>query len=210
MTEGKLASTTGEIELSGRRAAVTGAGGFVGTAACRRLVAEGAEVVGLGVEPGLEARVAETGAAFAVCDITDPKATRAALEGVDLVVHAAALVREWGPMQDFIPVNVGGTANVLDAAEAGGAERPVYPHRVVDPKLPPQSLGIVVRQVLGVEEPPHLQAVDRGVPQPGARGEDGEGRWTGGDGSRQPSDNELAGARYQGRAIAETAKKLHG
>jgi NAD(P)H dehydrogenase (quinone) len=33
---------------------------------------------------------------------------------------------------------------------------------------------------------------------------------TGGDGSRQPSENELAGARYQGRAIAETAKKLHG
>src|SRR5215471_1156609 len=33
---------------------------------------------------------------------------------------------------------------------------------------------------------------------------------TGGDGSRQPSANELAGARYQGRVIAETAKKLHG
>jgi NAD(P)H dehydrogenase (quinone) len=33
---------------------------------------------------------------------------------------------------------------------------------------------------------------------------------TGGDGSRQPSENELAGARYQGRTIAETAKKLHG
>ena len=33
---------------------------------------------------------------------------------------------------------------------------------------------------------------------------------TGGDGSRQPSDNELAGARYQGRVIAETAQKLHG
>src|SRR6476469_4026693 len=32
----------------------------------------------------------------------------------------------------------------------------------------------------------------------------------GGDGSRQPSDNELAGARYQGRVIAEAAKKLHG
>ena len=30
------------------------------------------------------------------------------------------------------------------------------------------------------------------------------------DGSRLPSQNELAGARYQGRAIAETAKKLHG
>ena len=33
---------------------------------------------------------------------------------------------------------------------------------------------------------------------------------TGGDGRRQPSENELAGARYQGRVIAETAKKLHG
>ncbi len=33
---------------------------------------------------------------------------------------------------------------------------------------------------------------------------------TGGDGSRQPSANELAGAHYQGRQIAETAKKLHG
>ncbi len=32
----------------------------------------------------------------------------------------------------------------------------------------------------------------------------------GGDGSRQPSENELAGARYQGRRIAETAKKLAG
>ena len=33
---------------------------------------------------------------------------------------------------------------------------------------------------------------------------------TGGDGSRQPSENELAGARYQGRVIAESANKLHG
>ncbi len=32
----------------------------------------------------------------------------------------------------------------------------------------------------------------------------------GGDGSRQPSENELVGARYQGRKIAETALKLHG
>ncbi|MFN4092502.1 MAG: NAD(P)H:quinone oxidoreductase [Brevundimonas sp.] len=31
---------------------------------------------------------------------------------------------------------------------------------------------------------------------------------TGGDGSRQPSENELEGARWQGRYIAETAKKL--
>src|SRR5690606_6219577 len=32
----------------------------------------------------------------------------------------------------------------------------------------------------------------------------------GGDGSRQPSDNELEGAKYQGRQVAEVAAKLHG
>ena len=32
----------------------------------------------------------------------------------------------------------------------------------------------------------------------------------GGDGSRQPSENELAGARHQGELIARTAKKLFG
>ena len=31
-----------------------------------------------------------------------------------------------------------------------------------------------------------------------------------GDGSRQPSENELAGARFQGRLVAETAAKLFG
>jgi|SRR5271170_3567159 NAD(P)H dehydrogenase (quinone) len=33
---------------------------------------------------------------------------------------------------------------------------------------------------------------------------------SGPDGSRQPTDNELQGARYQGRRVAEVANKLHG
>lgn len=33
---------------------------------------------------------------------------------------------------------------------------------------------------------------------------------TGGDGSRMPSDNELEGARFQGKYVAELATKLHG
>jgi len=33
---------------------------------------------------------------------------------------------------------------------------------------------------------------------------------TGGDGKRLPTANELLGARYQGRKIAEVAKKMHG
>jgi NAD(P)H dehydrogenase (quinone) len=38
----------------------------------------------------------------------------------------------------------------------------------------------------------------------------GAGTLTGGDGSRQPSDNELAGARFQGRHVAEITQKLFG
>jgi NAD(P)H dehydrogenase (quinone) len=33
---------------------------------------------------------------------------------------------------------------------------------------------------------------------------------TGSDGHRQPSANELSGARYLGRSVAELALKLHG
>ena len=44
--------------LRGRKAAVTGAGGFIGNAICRRLAVEGAEVLGLDVNPETSHRVA--------------------------------------------------------------------------------------------------------------------------------------------------------
>jgi nucleoside-diphosphate-sugar epimerase len=100
-------------ELSGKRVAVTGAAGFIGSAVARALVADGAEVIGIDV------READQVSRFG--DISDAAAIREALAGVEAVVHTAASVREWGPMRDFIRVNVEGTANVLDAAEAAGA-----------------------------------------------------------------------------------------
>jgi nucleoside-diphosphate-sugar epimerase len=104
------------------RVAVTGAGGFIGAATCRRLVADGHEVVGLDV--GDAGRVESTGARFRRCDVTDLAATREALSGADGVIHAAAIVSDWGPMEEFERVNVGGTRNVLGAA--AGAERVVH------------------------------------------------------------------------------------
>lgn len=103
------------------RVAVTGAAGFIGSAVGRALAADGAEVVGIEVSPALESRVRDTGAEPRIADVSDAGAIRDALADVDAVVHAAAFVREWGPMRDFIRVNVQGTANVLDAAEAAGA-----------------------------------------------------------------------------------------
>jgi nucleoside-diphosphate-sugar epimerase len=119
------------MKLAGKTAAVTGGGGFIGAAVCRRLAAEGCEVVGLDIDPALTGRIEATGARFAEADVTDRTAVDRALEGADLVVHTAAYVREWGEMEDFVRVNVGGTVNVLDAAEAAGAERVVHISSVV-------------------------------------------------------------------------------
>jgi nucleoside-diphosphate-sugar epimerase len=120
-----------QARIEGRNAAVTGAAGFIGGTICRRLAEVGANVTGVDVAEEGAARVRESGVAFARADVTDRDAIRAALEGADLVVHAAAFVHEWGEMDDFVRVNVGGTANVLDAASDAGAERVVHISSVV-------------------------------------------------------------------------------
>jgi nucleoside-diphosphate-sugar epimerase len=109
------------MDLAGARAAVTGAGGFMGGALCRRLVQEGCRVAGLDVDQGAAARIEAAGAEFRRCDVTDAAAVGDALSDRSLVIHTAAIVSDWGAMDDFVRVNVGGTRNVLDAAEAAGA-----------------------------------------------------------------------------------------
>jgi nucleoside-diphosphate-sugar epimerase len=117
--------------FEGRRAAVTGAGGFIGNAICRRLAVEGAEVVGVDLDPAAAGRVKTAGAAFVEADVADREALGAALEQASLVVHTAAQVRDWGSMDEFVRVNVAGTANVLDACAEAGADRVVHISSVV-------------------------------------------------------------------------------
>ena len=106
--------------------AVTGAAGFVGRAMCRRLVAEGHDVIGIDVDPGAAARVTETGAQFRRADVADRGAVRGALDGAELVVHTAALLPGSGGMSDSVRVNVGGTENVCVAAGDQGVSRVVH------------------------------------------------------------------------------------
>ena len=120
----------GQIEIEGRRIAVTGAGGFIGSAVSRRLAAAGASVVGIEVDRPAAERI-ESPAEARVADVTDPRSIAPALEDAELVVHTAAHVREWGAIEEFIEVNVRGTVNVLDAARKAGAERVVHLSSVV-------------------------------------------------------------------------------
>lgn len=125
MAEGAL------IALRDRRVAVTGANGFIGSAVCRALAAAGADVVGVEVALDHEAELRAAGVEPRIADVVDREAVTRALVDAELVVHCAAYVREWGPMEDFMRVNVQGTANVMDAAEAAGAERVVQVSSVV-------------------------------------------------------------------------------
>jgi nucleoside-diphosphate-sugar epimerase len=120
-----------EVNVEGRRTAVTGAGGFIGSAVCRRLAEQGAKVIGIELDPDAAERAEAAGAEPRLADVTDPAATAEALRDAELVVHTAAHVREWGSMEDFIRVNVRGTVSVLDAAEAAGSERVVHVSSVV-------------------------------------------------------------------------------
>ena len=103
--------------------AVTGAGGFIGAALCRRLRDGGHRVVGVDLADVARPVVEAAGAEFRRADVAEASAMTAALAGCDRVVHTAAIVSDWGAMADFVRVNVAGTRNVLDAAQAGGAAR---------------------------------------------------------------------------------------
>jgi nucleoside-diphosphate-sugar epimerase len=138
--------------LAGTRVAVTGAGGFIGRALCERLHAEGALVTGIDVDDSAVGRVRAARAEFRPCDTADADGIRAVMEGAEMVVHAAALVTDWGPMEDFVRVNVRGTHNVLEAARMLRCRRIVhlssvaswgYEHRMaLDEDAQPRPCGI--------------------------------------------------------------------
>jgi nucleoside-diphosphate-sugar epimerase len=122
---------SGEGRFAGRRAIVTGAGGFIGSALCRSLAAEGAETVGAEIDEGTRTAVEAAGASFVACDVRDPVATAAMVEAADLVFHTAALIHEGGRMEEFVDLNLRGTINVIERAGEAGVERVVHLSSVV-------------------------------------------------------------------------------
>jgi nucleoside-diphosphate-sugar epimerase len=79
-------------------------------------------------------------------DIRDASAVQDAVNGCDVVVHAAAKVGLVGRFSEFHDINVGGTANVMSAAVAAGARGVVY---VSSP-----SVSYSTTPVLGAVSPP--------------------------------------------------------
>jgi len=107
---------------------LTGATGAVGPLVVKALHSAGYSIRTLSIDPppagiwpdDVEARVG---------DVTDVSEVRAATDGVDAVVHMAALLHIVNPRPEmrekYVRVNVGGTEAVVDAAIKAGVQRVV-------------------------------------------------------------------------------------
>jgi nucleoside-diphosphate-sugar epimerase len=102
---------------------VTGANGFIGSRTCLYLHSKQHEVIGL-VRKKSNLKLLE-GADIQLVygDMTDPESVKGIFEGVDVVIHTAGAVIDWGPYAHFQKHNVGGTQNVAREAALAGVKR---------------------------------------------------------------------------------------
>jgi nucleoside-diphosphate-sugar epimerase len=121
------------------RALVTGAAGFIGSHVVERLVAAGHRARGMVRTSAQGETVRQLGAEPVRGDVTQLATLRAAADGMDAVIHAAARVTDWGDWPVFEAATVRGTYNTLRAAVAAGVRRfvlvssvAVYDNRVGD------------------------------------------------------------------------------
>jgi nucleoside-diphosphate-sugar epimerase len=108
---------------------VTGGTGFIGGAVVRQLRARGDDVVALVRNPAKGAPLEELGCTLVAGDLGDERAIRSGMEGVDAVIHAAAVYEVGIPASARVPMqeaNVGGTERVLGAALEAGVGKVVY------------------------------------------------------------------------------------
>ncbi len=106
------------------RVFVTGGSGFVGSHAIERLVRGGHEVVALARKETSARAVERFGAKASHGELGH--VSKAALTGIDAVLHCAAYVEEWGTREQFWTANVDGTSQLLDVSKAAGVRRFVH------------------------------------------------------------------------------------
>lgn len=105
----------------GAKILVTGASGLLGRSVAQRLVDTGFHVTTFQRSPSQV-----SGAAEVRGSLTDPHALTSAMAGQDAVIHMAAKVSVSGRREDFERVNIQGTEQLFDAAEAAGVKNVLH------------------------------------------------------------------------------------
>jgi dihydroflavonol-4-reductase len=105
---------------------ITGATGFLGHTLCPYLIERGYRLRALVRPSSAWDFLHSLNVELAWGDIRDAEAVRTAVEGCQMVVHAAGKFRFWGQRSDFFATNLGGTRNALEAARQANVERFIY------------------------------------------------------------------------------------
>jgi 2-alkyl-3-oxoalkanoate reductase len=103
---------------------VTGGNGFLGRAIVAELKQRGHQVSSASRRPSPE--LDALGVRTLTCDLRNSAHVERALQGVDAVVHSAALTGLSGAREDFVRTNVEGTRFVLEACRQHGVKALVY------------------------------------------------------------------------------------
>ncbi|AXR59758.1 NAD-dependent epimerase/dehydratase family protein [Leptospira mayottensis] len=102
---------------------ITGASGFVGEAATR-ILSKKHTVRAMSRSEKTDAIISMVGGKPVRCELNSVDSNF--LKGIDVVIHSAAYVEQWGPFQDFWKVNVDGTAQLLEASRKAGVKRFIF------------------------------------------------------------------------------------
>lgn len=109
------------------KALVTGAAGFVGSAIARKLLDQGLDIRCMTRSSSDLKNLNGLDVELVNGDLLDRQSMVAALQGCNLLFHAAADYRLWIPDPDSMyKTNVEGTVNLMRAAQEAGVERIVY------------------------------------------------------------------------------------
>jgi 2-alkyl-3-oxoalkanoate reductase len=105
---------------------ITGATGFVGGHLAEACKARGIAVRTIARATSDISLLEQLGATILRGDLSDPELLRRALDGAEVVVHCAAKVGDWGPVQDYRSVNVDALRTLLDACKDRPLKRFVH------------------------------------------------------------------------------------
>lgn len=123
------------MNWTGKRALVTGAGGFIGSHLAERLVELGADVRALVRYNGrnssgwLDDSPYRDHMEVVLGDVTDPASVHSSMAGREIVFHLAALIAipySYRAAASYVRTNIEGTLNVVEAARRIGTERLIH------------------------------------------------------------------------------------
>src|SRR5262245_8182240 len=105
---------------------ITGATGFLGGHIAEACVQRGRTVSAL-VRPTSDTSLLEKlGVTLHQGDMNDPSSVRQALADVDVVIHCAGKLGDWGPVDDYRKVNVEGLRVLLEACKGQALSRFIH------------------------------------------------------------------------------------